>query len=695
MPRTGRVPILRKKKQTFGPFLLGTFACAVLVLSCVGMTYLHGFMMNSLIESSSPVNKGLKSFKEYSSSSEEVVDGILQPVTFYLETNTIVTDRHKPLPIRHTRAKELKVVPLPKASCTEKGLLEYPIDDFPIDDPFLPWIHDVFVIGNEVRIVAQNKRRCEIGKDKEDIMRKMEPQLALFQPVPIDAFNRTHYKLSTDKAEWPETRFFCHFHNATGITETTLSRFPIPYEFVNWRKHHGEFMFSRKKNDNNLFEFSQLIFYCPVPSTFRGQSEVFLDIIPIRTPPRAASWMLTERHVGPNVSLPYFDPETEYGDQHILPSFHDSGRIANLPLCPVAPVLKKHKLVVCTWTSEAYQRRGNEAHVDDAADRLREWILFHRIVGVDHIYVYDNSKVKDHNKSRMEQISSEYPDFVTHVPWTASICNNNRPNHKNPGERSSQYAAEASCRERYGSTTDWMSFIDTDEYLVPMRNQSWHELLTEYEVNNPEVRVWKMRSSRGRPRVNLMKPLANQSQCGESSRQHKVPLSPCLRPKQNETFLRVYNCDFIRPPRPDRFKRAMKQIYQPFFVLSHFVHYATITEPIARYYEKYKEKSTFTRKVAPSDWGDSFMDELEQGVLVHTKTVLPAETMLRETGCVNGERHSTCAVGHVCPASTPFDDANHQSSPFRDADGDFCNCWVNEFLEDHWLPMLERELRLG
>lgn len=40
------------------------------------------------------------------------------------------------------------------------------------------------------------------------------------------------------------------------------------------------------------------------------------------------------------------------------------------------------------------------------------------------------------------------------------------PAQKSPGERSSQYAAESSCRERYGSLTEWLSFIDTDEYMV-------------------------------------------------------------------------------------------------------------------------------------------------------------------------------------------------------------------------------------
>jgi hypothetical protein len=127
--------------------------------------------------------------------------------------------------------------------------------------------------------------------------------------------------------------------------------------------------------------------------------------------------------------------------------------------------------------------------VSDSAKRLKEWIHFHLMVGVDHIVIYDNTDTatltttnnnndKDnhtnhHNTGGKEQLSelravvdSFSPQQLTYHAWPCKICNNNRPAHKNPGERSSQYAAEASCRTRYGELTDWMTFIDSDEYLV-------------------------------------------------------------------------------------------------------------------------------------------------------------------------------------------------------------------------------------
>jgi hypothetical protein len=96
--------------------------------------------------------------------------------------------------------------------------------------------------------------------------------------------------------------------------------------------------------------------------------------------------------------------------------------------------------------------------------------------------------------------------------------------------------------------------------------------------------------------------------------------------------------------------------------------------------------------VQTSDWGGAFLDELTQGVLVHTKSVLPHETMTRSATCQLGSKH-TCAVGYECPDSLPFDDKLHQKNVFHDDNGSFCNCWLNRHVEDYLLPRLEAALK--
>jgi hypothetical protein len=145
--------------------------------------------------------------------------------------------------------------------------------------------------------------------------------------------------------------------------------------------------------------------------------------------------------------------------------------------------------------------------VSDSAARLEEWIHFHLLVGFDHLYVYDNSDIPVNETSDLQVVAGKFSTTeVTYHRWPCHLCNNNRPGHKNPGERSSQYAAESSCRERYGEITDWMAFIDTDEYLVPMTppadNYTWHPLLDE--MDRKKIKILKLLSSRGKPRVDLM-----------------------------------------------------------------------------------------------------------------------------------------------------------------------------------------------
>jgi len=32
---------------------------------------------------------------------------------------------------------------------------------------------------------------------------------------------------------------------------------------------------------------------------------------------------------------------------------------------------------------------------------------------------------------------------------------------------------------------------------------------------------------------------------------------PCLAKRANETYFKTYNCEYIKPPKPERFQRAM------------------------------------------------------------------------------------------------------------------------------------------
>jgi hypothetical protein len=110
-------------------------------------------------------------------------------------------------------------------------------------------------------------------------------------------------------------------------------------------------------------------------------------------------------------------------------------------------------------------------------------------------------------------------------------------------------------------------------------------------------------------------------------------IESCIGPKRGETFLNMYNCDFIRPTKPDRFGRAMKQIYRTSYVLSHYVHYSTVTTDVAQTYKEFmqmphSDPNDYIPFVHDEIWEQRtpsiFVDELTQGALVHARTIVIA-----------------------------------------------------------------------
>lgn len=83
------------------------------------------------------------------------------------------------------------------------------------------------------------------------------------------------------------------------------------------------------------------------------------------------------------------------------------------------------------------------------SEYIREWVAFHKIIGVDAIYLYDNDSTDD-----MKECIRDYIDegFV--------IYNEIHGVQK-------QYDAYNDALSRYGKYCGYMAFIDCDEFLVP------------------------------------------------------------------------------------------------------------------------------------------------------------------------------------------------------------------------------------
>lgn len=105
------------------------------------------------------------------------------------------------------------------------------------------------------------------------------------------------------------------------------------------------------------------------------------------------------------------------------------------------------------------------------APYLKEWIEFHRLVGVDHFYLFNNLST-DHyqevlkpyiKKGIVELIDWPY-DFKEWKEWDDIQVR----------------ALQEGCERAYGKTK-WLAFLDCDEFLFPTQCNNLSEFLKQFE----------------------------------------------------------------------------------------------------------------------------------------------------------------------------------------------------------------------
>lgn len=200
----------------------------------------------------------------------------------------------------------------------------------------------------------------------------------------------------------------------------------------------------------------------------------------------------------------------------------------------------------------------------------------------------------------------------------------------------------------------------------------------------------------------ISRELQDQSTCADPSGprlNEKFPnTDACIGPKMGKTFLDVHNCEYIRSPKPSRFERARKQIYQTSYVLSHFVHYATVTQDYAETFAEFTVNhpgAAYLSTGSGSSWSkrypDYFVDELATGTLIHARSIMPYETRRRSVECQVGSKFG-CMLGYLCDDSVAFVDKVHKDNVFTNLNGTYCNCWENAVVRDILNPLLRRKL---
>ena len=107
----------------------------------------------------------------------------------------------------------------------------------------------------------------------------------------------------------------------------------------------------------------------------------------------------------------------------------------------------------------------------DEAPYLKEWIEFHRLVGVSHFYLYNNLS-RDNYKEILQPYIDSHIVELTDWPHDG----------KNLQEWDAiQIAAYNDALEKAKLTTKWLAIIDSDEFLFPVNGNNLPKFLKSYE----------------------------------------------------------------------------------------------------------------------------------------------------------------------------------------------------------------------
>ena len=130
-----------------------------------------------------------------------------------------------------------------------------------------------------------------------------------------------------------------------------------------------------------------------------------------------------------------------------------------------------------TYTHTNETRIWIAAMFQQEARWLAEWVIYHQIIGITRFLLYDNCSTDDY-----------LPELAPHLEsGLVDVCDWRLP----PGEDydSVQCAAYQDALHRSLNATDWLAFIDIDEFIVPTVHDNLSGLLNGCDSTVGALRI--------------------------------------------------------------------------------------------------------------------------------------------------------------------------------------------------------------
>ena len=91
----------------------------------------------------------------------------------------------------------------------------------------------------------------------------------------------------------------------------------------------------------------------------------------------------------------------------------------------------------------------------NCAKYLENWIKYHKSIGIQHFYLYDN---ESNDTELLHEVCEKYKSIVTLTRWPF-------PYVRKPSGISGQTTAQNQCIYKYGHNCSWIGLTDLDEYI--------------------------------------------------------------------------------------------------------------------------------------------------------------------------------------------------------------------------------------
>lgn len=104
---------------------------------------------------------------------------------------------------------------------------------------------------------------------------------------------------------------------------------------------------------------------------------------------------------------------------------------------------------------------------------LKEWIEYHKIIGIDHFYLYNHESTDNSMEILQPYIESGLVDVIL---WK---------------DRIGQMTAYIDCANKHRFDSEWIGFIDTDEFIVPIEDNNIKDFLNKFKHRGSVLINWK------------------------------------------------------------------------------------------------------------------------------------------------------------------------------------------------------------